>query len=365
MRSYIVRAGHYRRTIHLIESILTLSLVALAFALREGIVLTFSVLMLISILSAGHELVSRIYYERMLPPRMQRICNPVKMFAAQVSVIMTYGMMIMAVGVLQIYFRRYSPMLSWSMGCYVAAGVMLLFTLWHMTVLHTTHVKSNFSNNTVGSSFRAEIKIIERIRQQPHWWRYLLTSILILLPQSLMFYTRVLFLIAKKEDGGLSCTLQEIGFAQGTIGVIAYWIGISSGRWLLSVARKRQRLFWPLTVCLGLSPLIYLIMTIEPPTTLLTLCIATFQAQLLFGFGLNATLYAVKHISGERYRNTINLLYIPLISLSMILPVGISGWLCTTLGFHTFYIIDTLSAPIAWITTWIILRQPEREITPH
>ncbi len=362
MRSYVLRAGHYRRTLHLLEALLTLSLAALAFALQENVVWTFTALMIISLLSAGHELAARIYYERMLRPRLQRFYNGPKMFASQLAVIMTYGMMIMAVGILQIYFRRHSPMLSWSICCYVAAGVMMLFTLWHMAVLKTTHVQSFFRNNTVSGSIKAEMHIIARISEHPQWWKHVFIIFFALLPQSLMFYTRVLFLITHTDNGGLGCTLQEIGFAQGTIGVIAFWIGISAGRWLLYVARAPQsRLFWPLTFCLGLSPAVYLMMTLEPPTSLMTLCMGTFQAQLLFGFGIYACQTSIKSISGERYRNTINLLYIPLVSLAMTPPMALSGWLCTTVGFKTYFLIDTLTTPISWLIIWIITRSMQKD----
>ena len=368
MRSYVFRAGHYRRTLLLLEFFLALSLAALAFALQHSLEWTFATLMLVSLLSAGHELTSHLYYERMLRPRMQRFYNGPKMLASQMAVIMTYGMMIMAVGVLQIYFRQHSPMLSWSMGCYAAAGIMLLFMLWHTFTLRSTHVKSSFRSNTVSGSFKAEMQVIARIEAQPLWWKHVLTVVLILLPQSLMFFTRAIFLLTHSDGGGLGCTLQEIGFAQGTVGVIAFWIGISGGRWLLRNARvPESKLFRPLTLVLGLSPLVYFIMTVEKPHSLMGLCIATFQAQLLFGLGLNACHGAVKSISGERHRNTINLLYIPLVSASMLVPMAASGWLCTVLGFRTFFLFDTLTAPISWLIVWILwhAKTPETQVCPQ
>ena len=368
MRSYVFRAGHYRRTLLLLEFFLSLSLAALAFALQYSLEWTFATLMFVSLLSAGHELTSHLYYERMLRPRLQRFYNGPKMLASQMAVIMTYGMMIMAVGVLQIYFRQHSPMLSWSMGCYAAAGIMLLFMLWHMLTLRSTHVKSSFRSNTVSGSFKAEMQVIARIEAQPLWWKHVLTVVLILLPQSLMFFTRAIFLLTHSDGGGLGCTLQEIGFAQGTVGVIAFWIGISGGRWLLRNARvPESKLFRPLTLVLGLSPLVYFIMTVETPHSLMGLCIATFQAQLLFGLGLNACHGAVKSISGERHRNTINLLYIPLVSASMLVPMAASGWLCTILGFRTFFLFDTLTAPISWLIVWILwhAKTSETQVCPQ
>jgi hypothetical protein len=128
-----------------------------------------------------------------------------------------------------------------------------------------------------------------------------------------------------------------------------------------------SKLFSPLTLVLGLSPLVYFIMTVETPNSLMGLCIATFQAQLLFGLGLNACHGAVKSISGERHRNTINLLYIPLVSASMLVPMAASGWLCSTLGFRVFFLFDSLTAPLSWLIVWILwhAKTPETQVCPQ
>ena len=76
---------------------------------------------------------------------------------------------------------------------------------------------------------------------------------------------------------------------------------------------------------------------------------ATFQAQFLFGFGLNAIRHFVHYISGERYRNTISYLYIPLVATVMLLPISLSGWLVGAFGFKMFFLLDVLTAPVAWI----------------
>lgn len=353
MRSWIRRAGHYRRTLHIFEFLMAASLAILAFTIPLGTIWTLCTFFFISLLTAGHSLAARMYYERMLRPPLQRLYNGYKMAASQIAVIITYGMMITIVGVLQIYFRQKSLTYSWSLASYIASGVMFLFTFLHIFSLQTTHVESQYRTNTVSGSLRSEFHILERISQRQDWWRHVLLVFLALIPQGLMFGSRVLFFYDKTENGGLGCTLQEIGFAQGTIGVIAFWAGLMIGRFLLRYI-PFQRLFWPLLICLGCSPLIYLFMSIEPPASLATLCIATFQAQLLFGFGLNACRNSIRYISDERYRNTTNYLYIPLISLCMIPTIAISGWLIQTLGYHYFFLLDSISAPFSWFIIKLI-----------
>lgn len=350
-RSYIKRAGRYKTWIHVSEMLMTLSIVSLAFTMPLGKAWMFASLFAISLICAWHELLARMYYERCLRPAEQKTLNSLKAMASQMAVVLTYGLMIMAVGVLQIYFRQRSLSYSWSLGCYILAGVFLMFTLLHLFIMRSPFRDGNYSHNTMEGSIMAEYHVIERIQQRPDWWRHTIILQLLLLPQGLMFFSRTLFLMDSPRHGGLGCTLQEVGFAQGTVGVIAFLMGMGAARWLYR-NMPIQKLQWVFTVSLGLSPFIYLAMSFSAPENLFTLSIATFQAQLLFGFGLGACRQSIHYISGERYRNTVNILYVPLISLCMLTPMAISGFLLEHLSYRSYYIMNVCTSILAWMTCY-------------
>lgn len=358
MRSWVRRVGHFKRILHLVETLLFVSLLLLAFSFSKGPAAVFFALLLVSMLCAWHELAARMYYERMLRPFFQRLFTVPKLACSQIAVIITYGALIFLVGTLQVYFRQIRY--SWQLGCYVAAGLFLLFAFHHLIWLRSPHVGDSGTHHSVGGSFKAELRTIDRIRHQQGWWQPVLTLFLLLLPQGLMFYARVLYLYMSREAGGLQCTMQEIGFAQGTVGVIAFSIGIALGRWLIN-RHTLPRLFWPMALSIVLSPFVYLGMTIYPPETLWQLCLCTLSAQLLFGFGLSVCRLPVSIISGTRYRNTINMLQIPLISTALLVPIAISGWLVEQLGFSSYFLINALSAPLCLLGVYLLRH---REI-PH
>lgn len=354
VRSWIRRQGHFRHTLHWIEALIFLSLmlVALSFPYGQGALL--SSLMLTSLLCSWHELAARMYYERMLRPPLQRIFTGPKIFFSQMAVVLTYGMLIIVVGSLQVYYRHLRH--AWSMGCYMLAGCFALFVLYHLFALQSPQVGNHSMNHSVGGSVRAEMHVIDRIRQQPGWLAPVIALFFLLLPQSLMFFTRVIYLYDIRTRGGLGCSIQEIGFAQGTVGVIAFCIGLTLGRRLLKHISLRQT-FWPLALTLGFSPLAYLFMTQIQPTSLWTICACTFLAQFCFGLGLYACRLPVQYISGERYRNTINLLYIPLVATCIIPPAALSGWLSQWCGYHNFFLLDVLTAPVGWVVTYLLMHR--------
>ena len=149
--------------------------------------------------------------------------------------------------------------------------------------------------------------------------------------------------------------MQEIGFAQGTVGVIAFSIGIALGRRLIA-RYTLHRLFWPLAVSVVLSPFVYLGMTVWPPQSLGQLCCCTMTAQLLFGLGLGICRLPVSAISGTRYRNTINMLQIPLVAAVMIVPMALSGWMVERLGYDTYFLVNALSAPVCLLGVYLLRR---------
>ena len=222
-----------------------------------------------------------------------------------------------------------------------------------MLILRHPQIQNQARKNSMSASVKAEVHVIERIREQPYWWVSVLCMFFMLVPQSLMFYARVHYLFDKAANGGLECTIQEIGFAQGTVGVIAFTLGLTIGRSLMHWIPVKK-LFWPLTLVLALSPAVYLFMTIETPNDLGALCVGTFQAQLFFGLGLSICRVPLSMISGERYRNCANLLSVPLVATCMLIPMIASGILVSCLGYHQFFLLNTLIAPICWIVIFIL-----------
>ena len=353
LRNRVRALGHFRYQLQWLELALVATMMALAFSFLRYTHQTFALffgLFVLSFLSAWHELAARMYYERMLRPHEQKYYNTPKIIFSQSTVVLTYGLFIMMVGALQVIYRRIPR--SWNEGCYLMAGLLLLFAIWHMFSLQRPHIADPREHGSALGAVRDEIRVIDRIRHKPHWRQAVVALALLLLPQSLMFYSRVLFLYLPKSDGGLGCTIQEIGFAQGAVGVIAFSIGILLGRQLLRWVDVR-RVFWWMAIPLGLSPLLYLLMCYEPPSSLMVLCMATFQAQFFFGFGLNVTMMFVRYISGNRYRNTINYLYIPLVATVMLPAMAASGWMVEHLGFRLFFLIDTATALLAWLYVYV------------
>lgn len=344
--------GHFRGQLHVAEALLSASLLLMALAVKQGSAAVFLCLCGTSLLCVWHELVAGMCYEKMLLPVYQRLFSCPKMVCTQLAIIFTYGALIFLVGTLQVYFRQIRY--SWSVGCYVVAGVFLLFAFHHLLWLRSPYAR--VSHGTWEETDKEDVRLVERIRRQKALWRPMLILLLLLFPQGLLFHTRVLYLFTARAMGGLGCTMQEIGFAQGTIGVIAFSAGMAVGRHFIARCGF-SKTFWPMAVSLALSPVIYLGMTVSPPSSLFALSACTMAAQLFFGFGIGICRLPVSAVSGARYSCTVSMLQVPLVSAAMFLPMAASGWLAQRLGFSLFFLVNALSAPVCLLSVFLLRRQ--------
>ena len=354
MKSYLYnmvrRSGSFKRNLHVVESLLFLCLMGMAVYISEAkvkVYLLFLQLLLLSCLCAWHELLSRLYYSRVLSLHLQPLFMNTKMFSSQVVLVVTYGLLIIVAGFFEVFFRSYQK--AWAMESSLVAGGFLLLLVLNVIFLPSPRINDPYRPETLTHTVRKELHVLSRIQHKPHVFTVLLSLFLLLLPQSLMFNTRVFFLFASADEGGLGSSVQDVGFAQGTIGVLAFSFGITLGHYLCQKHGERP-LFWPTAIVLTLSPLSYMLMAHNPqPDQMFLLCCTTFFAQFCFGFGLTACRSFVVYISEQRYRYTTNLLYVPLVASLMIVPMALSGWLCQTLGYPLFFTLTACLAPVAWL----------------
>ena len=310
---------------------------------KTGIVIPFACLMAVALINAFNEKCVFRYYNNILNRQKQKVLGNYKFVASQISFIVTYGILIIFVGLHEIFFRNLR--LAWTTAFYLIAGVIMTLIIVNAFLLKKPN-KVNEVDYLKPRPKSLPKKILIRNG------RFLFIIFMLLLPQALMFASRVLFLMASEDEGGLGCTLQDVGFAQGTIGVIAFSIATLIGQHLM---RKfgQKRLFWIMILPLIISPVFYLIMNFLMRTDLLSICIMTFAAQFCFGFGLNICVVFINRTNQVFEDNIINLIHNPIVVAAMFIPIACSGWLINILGFKWFFMINA-SAAILSILTLII-----------
>ncbi|MBQ8807142.1 MAG: hypothetical protein IJZ68_11945 [Bacteroidaceae bacterium] len=316
-------------------------------------VVVFLLLMLISAsFCAWHELLAEHYYSNALTRYGRRALGGVKVFASLAAQVLTYGLLIVIAGNFQWYFRYMDDTLShsWAFVIGLVSVVMMICLLANLKM----PVGDDACSDSVGNNRVLVFGMAELMSKLKGIWNKrmpIAVCALMLLPQSLLFATRLFFLLSDKDEGGLGCSLMDVGFAQGTVGVIAFSFGIVIGHFAI----KRygwKRAFPSLAVVLGLSPLFYFLMAIGCVSDgFFAVCVMTFLSQLCFGMGVNSCRMLAEHISGKKYSSTVNVLNIPLVALAMVLPIALSGVLLSCMGFERFFALCVLMAIFPVVTS--------------
>lgn len=323
-------AKYLKSTIVFLQMMLFIAFVVTAFVINSpdsNIYKVFASLMAVAFLNAVNERVISLYYYNVTEKTAQNFLANYKFVSTQISFILTYGILIIFVGFHEIFFRNMT--LAWSMEYYVVAGVLLILLMFNTLLMQKPKEAENLDTETH-----------VRLKQERKIYRkFIVVIAILLLPQSLLFCTRVFFLMAPESAGGLGCTLQDVGFAQGTIGVIAFMTGTFIGQHLLR-RYGNKRMFWSMTLPLLFSPFFYLMMNlfIKNPN-MLDICLMTTGSQLCFGFGLNICIIMIKKTTDVFDDNILSLVHLPVVSVSMALPISLSGFLLSKLSFTNFFIL--------------------------
>lgn len=279
----------------------------------------FSLQLLLALLTAWHVVLAEYYYHlQARSSKLRRFYSTPRLVVSQGVVVATYGLLIILVGSLQVL--SHSIYVSWASVFKILAGIMLLFFLWHLMWGKPHQVRHRVPDRYLNRSGD-----VSR--------RQMLLLFLFLLPQSLMFYARVLYLLAPVGEGGLSRSIQEVGYAHGVVGALAFFLG-------LTLSRRMAKRHPNIGLVVLLSPVVYLVMTIYTQHWLWQICMCTFVAQFAFGYGLHSILTRLGFFPMSGLRS-------PFVAAAMILPVAISGLLLQYMEFQTYFLVDTLTSIVA------------------
>jgi PAT family beta-lactamase induction signal transducer AmpG len=253
----------------------------------------------------------------------------------------------MIAGTLEIIFRDQIAY-SWSLLFYGCCGLFIAIWLWHLYILPRPTedgIREGVTASTILADFKHTIKTFFQKEQ-------VLVGILFMLlyrmPEGLLVKVSTLFLIDSEGNGGLGLSPQELGFVQGTVGVIGLTLGGILGGIVASNDGLKKWL-WPMVCAITLPDIVYVFMAYALPTNLLTINICVFIEQFGYGFGFTAyMLYLIYYSRGE-FKTSHYALCTAFMALSMMIPGLFAGALQEAVGYLTFFIIVMASCSVTFI----------------
>ncbi|PIW69132.1 MAG: MFS transporter, partial [Ignavibacteriales bacterium CG12_big_fil_rev_8_21_14_0_65_30_8] len=166
------------------------------------------------------------------------------------------------------------------------------------------------------------------------------------------------FLLDAKEAGGLALTTSQVGFAYGTVGIIALILGGILGGFV-SAKRGLKYWIWWMLIAINLPDLVYVFLSFTQTSNLILINSAIAIEQFGYGFGFTAFLLYLIYISEGNYKTAHYAIATGLMALGMMIPGMLSGWLQQMIGYKEFFIWVCISTIPAFIITKFLYIDPE------
>lgn len=295
---------------------------------------TLAFFWLMAFSSATHDIAADGFYMLGLTEEQQAFFIGIRNTFYRIAMVVGQGLLVMFAGALENLTGNIP--FSWSIVFFLLAGSFIGLALWHKYILpcpaaDRAKVVSGRSvltefGNTFACFFRKK-GIVPAIL-------FMLTY---RLGESQLVKLASPFLLDGKAEGGLALSTAEVGFAYGTVGVIALLLGGILGGMVIS-RHGLKRWFWPMALAVSLPNLVYLYMAYAQPDSIFIINSCVAIEQFGYGFGFTAyTMYLMLFAEGE-YKTSHYAISTGFMALGMMLPGMVSGWIQEMVGYQNFFV---------------------------
>ena len=297
--------------------------------------LTLAVFWLLAFSSATHDIAADGFYMLGLSSHEQALFVGIRSTFYRIATIAGQGLLIMLAGHLETTTSNIP--FAWSITFMVLAGLFLALWGWHKFILprpDSDKAACQVSASTLMHEFWATFVSFFRKEQAGI---AILFMLLYRLPEAQLAKMSIPFLIDPVAEGGMGLTTEQIGFVQGTVGII----GLTLGGILGGIAVSRhglKRWLWPMVWAISLPDLVYVYLSYMQPSSLLLVNTCVFIEQFGYGFGFTAyMLYLIYFADGE-HKTAHYAICTAFMALGMMIPGMAAGWLQEVMGYQMFFI---------------------------
>ena len=310
--------------------------------------------------SATHDIAADGFYMLGLSEHDQSWFVGIRSTFYRLAMIVGQGVLIMIAGNLQVIFRNDIPY-SWSLLFYGCGGLFLALWLWHSYILPRPEDNAAADEpqrlRTVSDITHELGEVIRTFFHKEQVLVGILFMLLYRMPEGLLVKVSTLFLIDSTGSGGLGLSPQELGFVQGTVGVIGLTLGGILGG-IVAGKDGLKRWLWPMVCAITLPDIVYVFMAYALPHSLLLINVCIFIEQLGYGFGFTAyMLYLIYYSQGE-YKTSHYALCTAFMALSMMIPGLFAGALQEMVGYRMFFIIVMAFCSVTFIMSALLKIDP-------
>jgi len=347
-----------RRWIVTMQMLIGAGLAGIAFTIPTDhfFQLTLALFWLLAFSSATHDIAADGFYMLALDSHEQALFVGIRSTFYRIATIAGQGLLIMLAGRLETVTGNIPY--SWSITFFLLAGIFLAVWLYHRFIL--PHPAADHPAKEVSSSglMKEFFTTFTTFFQKKHAAVAIAFMLLYRLPEAQLAKMGIPFLLDPVEKGGLGLTTEEVGFVQGTVGIIGLTLGGILGG--IAVAQGGlKRWLWPMVWAISLPDFVYVYLSHVQPDSLLLVNICIFIEQFGYGFGFTAyMLYLIYFANGE-HKTAHYAICTAFMALGMMIPGMAAGWLQEHLGYNHFFIWIMICCIATFGVTALLKINPE------
>ena len=275
----------------------TLALVALFILTPSFFALTLIVFWMMAFFSATHDIAADGFYMMALDKKQQADYVGARSTFYRIASIIGQGGIVIIAGLLETSTGNIP--LSWALTFAILSILFLLIFIWDIIFMPQPDCDRPMPGVTARSILLDFAKTFETFFQKKYIFVAIAFMLLYRLPEALCLKLVQPFLIDPIENGGLGLSTSDVGFVNGTIGVIALLAGGILGGILIGEGGLKRWL-WPMALALTLPCIVYCLFALYQPTSYPLICIGLGLEQFGYGFGFTAfMLYMMYFTEGE------------------------------------------------------------------
>lgn len=252
---------------------------------------------LMAFFSATHDIAADGYYMLELDAHQQAAYVGVRSTFYRIASVIGQGGLVILAGVLEKKLENIAS--AWSVVFFVLSVFFFIVALYHSVMLPRPSSDRPTPGVTPKTILRDFGMTFVTFFRKPFIWSALAFMLLYRLPEAMCIKLVQPFMVAPREAGGLALSTAEVGFINGTVGVIALLAGGILGG-LAIAAGGLKKWLWPMALSLTLPCVFYCILAMTQPDNLWIISAAVGIEQFGYGFGFTAfMLYLIYFSQGE------------------------------------------------------------------
>ena len=294
---------------------------------------SLAVFWLVAFSSATHDIAADGLYMLALNEDNQAFFVGIRSTFYRIATIAGQGLLVILAGELE---KQMAIDMAWSITFYVMAGLFIAFFIYHRVILPKPLTDKASADTTVKNILQEFFGTFASFFRKKHTWIAILFMLLYRLPEAQLVKLINPFLLDSVEQGGLGLTTSEVGFVYGTIGIIGLTIGGIIGG-ICASKGGLKRWLWPMALSLVLPNLVYVLLSIYQPQSIILISLSVFIEQFGYGFGFTAYMLYLIYYSRGSQATAHYAICTAFMALGMMLPGMAAGWLQEMLGYVGFF----------------------------